>query len=88
MSQVVDKSFTSKLMGEWSWSRNILWLISVACLVDALMVSGQDYQAFIRDGAFHAALLIGMAGYLSELRYRFFLELRNDQFKGEHKKAS
>ena len=83
MSQAVEKSFSAKLLGEWSWSRNILWLISVICLVDALMVSGQDYQAFIRDGAFHSALLIGMAGYLSELRYRFFRELRNDKFKDD-----
>lgn len=80
MNQVTEKGVVEKLLGEWSWSRNILWLLSVLCLIDALMVSGQDYQAFIRDGAFHAALLIGMAGYLSELRYRFFRELRNDEF--------
>lgn len=78
MSEAVQKGFIDKLVGEWSWSRNILWLISVVCLIDALVVSGTDYQAFIRDGAFHSALLIGMAGYLSELRYRFFEELRND----------
>jgi len=48
-------------------------------MADALWVSGADYQVFLRDGAFHAGLIIGVSGYLSELRYNFFKELRNDE---------
>ncbi|XOV77704.1 MAG: hypothetical protein ACFHVJ_12190 [Aestuariibacter sp.] len=78
MAQVANQSLSTKILGEWSWSRNILWLISMLCLADALYVSGTDYQMFIRDGAFHSALLIGMAGYLSEMRYRWFKDQRAD----------
>ncbi len=77
------KKTSEKILGEWSWSRNSLWLISILCLIDALMMSGTDYQAFIRDGAFHASLLIGMAGYLSEMRYRWFKDVQNDPHRAK-----
>lgn len=78
MEKSINQNLSTKLLGEWSWSRNFLWVISVLCLADALYVSGTNYQDFIRDGAFHSALLIGMAGYLSEMRYRWFKDQRAD----------
>lgn len=83
MAQAANQSLGTKILGEWSWSRNILWLISILCLVDALYMSGTNYQEFIRDGAFHASLLIGMAGYLSEMRYRWFKDQRADPHRAQ-----
>ena len=77
------KKAAEKILGEWSWSRNSLWLISILCLIDALIVSGTNYREFIRDGAFHASLLIGMAGYLSEMRYRWFRDVQNDPHRAK-----
>ncbi len=86
MYHIVKKNIYNRFFGEWMWERNILWLFSFLCMLDALMVSGDNYQDFLRDGAFHAGLLIGISGYLSELRYNFFKNLRNDELDDEAEK--
>jgi hypothetical protein len=72
-----NKSVLQKLLGEFSWGRNLLWATSVLCFIDAVWTSSGP-SGLIRDGAFHSALLFGIAGYLSEIRYRFIPESRNN----------
>ncbi|WP_426370209.1 hypothetical protein [Pseudocolwellia sp. HL-MZ7] len=71
------KSIFQKFLGEYRWGRNFLWVISILCLFDAIWVTAGTGE-LIRDGAFHSSLLFGIAGYLSELRYRFIPESRNN----------
>jgi hypothetical protein len=69
------------LLGEYRWSKYMLWIVAFFCLIEALNSTGFGTGGFgrlIRDGAFHSTLLFGIAANLSEFRYRFMPETRND----------
>lgn len=71
------RTFVQKAFGEFSWGRNLMWGLSLLCFIEAIWTTAGT-TSLIRDGAFHSALLLGIAGYLSELRYRLIPQSRNN----------
>ena len=83
--QTQKKNWVTKcITGEWGWEKWVFFVLGFVCLADALIEAfpvqspTDAVRAFIRDGALHTALLFIVLFYLSEMRYRFFEDVRND----------
>jgi hypothetical protein len=62
-------------MGEYKWEKYVAVGAAIICFADALWTSG---TGMIRDDIFQTGLLFLVLFYVSEFRYRFFRDVRND----------
>ena len=64
--------------GEYSWSAKLLWLIGIMLMASVVFSSEQGIWEILVDGSLNSALLVFILAYLSEFRYKYIKESRNN----------
>ena len=77
-SNTDKRSLSQWFFGEYSWTVKFIWVI--ATLVCGYIGATREENIWILliDGHFNPAFLLYILGYLSDFRYRFIRESRNN----------
>ncbi|REL30404.1 hypothetical protein [Thalassotalea euphylliae] len=66
------------LFGDYSWGLKLSWSIATIMTIVVLSVSEVGISQTLMNGDLNFALLLYALGYLSDIRYRLFEDVRND----------
>ncbi|MBH0040417.1 hypothetical protein [Pseudoalteromonas sp. SWN166] len=73
-----EKSVVQKFFGEYSWMyKASAFLAFIMVFYISFNGEGNVWTQLV-NGDFNSALLVSIVGYLSEFRYQFIKEARND----------
>lgn len=77
-NKIEKRKFSQWFFGDYSWTLKVMWVTSFFVIVTIAMDSEKSLWGLIVEGDFNSAYLLVIIGYLSELRYKFIEESRND----------
>ncbi|REL34661.1 hypothetical protein [Thalassotalea euphylliae] len=66
------------LLGDYSWGLKLSWSLATIMTIVVLSVSEVGISQTLMNGDLNFALLLYALGYLSDIRYRLFEDVRND----------
>ncbi len=79
MENSIEKRSLSQLFfGEYSWTLKFCWILGASVCAYIGATNEENIWILIVDGHFNSAFLIFILGYLSDFRYRFIKESRNN----------
>jgi len=73
-----EKSVTQKFFGEYSWMYQVTAFLAFIMVIYISFNGEGNVWTQLVNGDFNSALLVSIVGYLSEFRYRFIKESRNN----------
>ena len=79
MEDVTEKkSFSQWFFGEYSWTLKASWVLATLVCVYQGVTREENFWTLLVEGLFNSAFLLYILGYLSDFRYRFIKESRNN----------
>jgi len=77
-STVKKRSFSQCFFGEFSWGIKFCWALALLICVDIGATRDEGLWFLVVNGGFNSVFLLFILGYLSDFRYRFVKESRNN----------
>ncbi|PMG50822.1 hypothetical protein BCU91_01750 [Shewanella sp. 10N.286.52.B9] len=79
MENITEKrSLSQWFFGEYSWTLKFSWVLATLVCVYLGATREENIWILLVDGHVNSALLLYILGYLSDFRYRFIKESRNN----------
>ena len=79
MENITKKRTVSQyFFGEYSWTLKFSWVLATLICFYLGLTREENTWILLVDGHFNSAFLLCILGYLSEFRYRFIKESRNN----------
>ncbi|MFD2167614.1 hypothetical protein ACFSJY_15290 [Thalassotalea euphylliae] len=72
------RAFSQWFFGEYSWGLKVSWILATIVAFYITVINDVNPFALLVNGDYNSALLLLILGYLSDFRYRFVREVRND----------
>ena len=69
----------SRIFGERKWESKFYWILSIIWAIGFILKLSIEGFSFSTSEALQIAMLWVIMGYLSELRYRLFKDVRRDR---------
>ncbi len=69
------------IWGEYKWESKLMWIAAIpffAVIIIDLIFNHESVVEQLRNSALTIGLLFSILGYLSEVRYRLFSDVRKD----------
>lgn len=72
------RTIKQRFFGDYSWGLKLSWSLATIMTIVVLTVSEVGPSQAIMNGDLNFAFLLYALGYLSDIRYRLFEDVRND----------
>jgi hypothetical protein len=77
-NNITSRKFTDWFFGEYSWQAKLMWFLAVAVLINVFNTNDTHLWTLLVEGSLNSVGILLIIGYLSELRYKFIKESRNN----------
>jgi len=72
------RTVTQWFFGEYSWTLKLMWVLAIMVCFTVGYTRDEGLWSLIVEGHFNSAFLLMILGYLSDFRYKFVKESRNN----------